>query len=248
MSRWLPRGLPDLLRQLLLFLGCYLVYELVRGAVGAGGPRPFADATRIIDLERRLHVFAEPAIQSWVERHAHWLLDLADLVYLNAHLFVTVGALAFIYARRPQSFAAVRNTFLIAMALALVGYAVFPTAPPRLMPRWGFSDPVHQLTGVSAEHGAAGTLINPYAAVPSMHICFALMVALPMSRLVGHRAARFAWLAYPVLIAAVVVVTGNHYFVDIALGAVVALLATLLSERLLARTRPTDWAFSEAPA
>ena len=110
-------------------------------------------------------------------------MDIAAWTYLNAHYFVTLGALVFIYLRRNDSFYFVRNVFMIAMAIALVGYALYPTAPPRLMPEWGFTDSIHQFTGITVEKGASSALVNLYAAVPSMHVCFALMVGIPMSRL-----------------------------------------------------------------
>ncbi len=113
----------------------------------------------------------------------HWLMDIADWTYLNAHYFVTLAALVFIYLRRNDSFYFVRNVFMIAMGIAIIGYALYPTAPPRLMPEWGFTDSIHQFTGITVEKGASSALINLYAAVPSMHVCFALMVGIPMSRL-----------------------------------------------------------------
>jgi membrane-associated phospholipid phosphatase len=244
----LPNGPLDALRQVSLFVLAYVGYELVRGLVGVGGPRPFSDATRIIDLERSLHVFAEPTIQSWATSHARWLLDIADWIYLNAHIVLTAATLLFIYLRRNDSFYFVRNMFMIAMLLALVGYCLYPTAPPRLMPQWGFSDSIRQFTGINAEQGAAGLLINPYAAVPSMHVCFALMIAMPASRLVHSSVARWLWRVYPLLIAFVVVVTGNHYFTDVVLGALTAAASATLAQQLLARARPDVWAFAGVTA
>jgi membrane-associated phospholipid phosphatase len=244
----LPGGARDARRQLSLAAIAYLGYETVRGLVGVGGPRPFADATRIIEFERALHVFAEPRLQSWVTHHARWLLDIADWTYLNAHFVLSAAALVFIYLRRNDSFYFVRNMFMVAMLVALVGYCVFPTAPPRLMPQWGFSDSVRQFTGVNAEQGPVGMLVNPYAALPSMHVCFALMIGLPMSRLVHSRAARVLWRVYPLWIVVVVVVTGNHYFTDVALGALSAAVSAALAKQLLARARPDVWAFAGVPA
>jgi len=149
-TRVLPRGWKDLGRQIMVFVGLYLLYELVRGLVslsGADGYKPFGDATKIINLERLLHVFIEPSVQAWASS-VHWVMDVADWTYLNAHYFVTIAALAFIYLRRNDSFYFVRNMFMIAMAIALVGYAVYPTAPPRLMPEWGFTDSIAQFMGV----------------------------------------------------------------------------------------------------
>jgi membrane-associated phospholipid phosphatase len=247
-DRVLPHGPLDVARQLLLFATAYLGYELVRGLVGVAGPRPFDDATRIIDLERTLHIFAEPTIQSWTTTHARWLLDIADWTYLNAHLALTAAALVWIYLRRNDSFYFVRNMVMLAMLVALIGYCVYPTAPPRLMPQWGFSDSIRQFTGIDAERGAVSLLVNPYAAVPSMHVCFALMIALPMSRLVHSRVARMLWRVYPLFIVFVVVVTGNHYFTDVALGALTAVLSASLAKQLLARARPDVWAFTGVPA
>ena len=244
----LPNGPLDAARQLSLFVIAYLGYQIVRGLAGVGGVRPFSDATRIIDLERRLHVFIEPGIQRWATLHARWLLDLADWTYLNAHFALTAAALVYIYLRRNDSFYFVRNRFVVAMLIALIGYCLYPTAPPRLMPQWGFSDSVRQFTGVDAEQGAAGLLLNPYAAVPSMHVCFALMIALPMSRLVHGRVARVLWSLYPLLIVFVVVVTGNHYLTDVVLGALTAGLSAALAKQLLARARPDVWAFAGVPA
>jgi len=243
-ERILPHGPIDVLRQLSLFALAYAGYQLVRGLVGIGGGRPFADAARIIDLERRLHVFVEPQLQRWVTGQARWLLDLADWTYLNAHFALSAGALTFIYLRRNDSFYFVRNMFMVAMLIALVGYSVFPTAPPRLMTQWGFTDSIQQFTGVNAEQGPSSLLLNAYAAVPSMHVCVALMVGLPMSRLVVSRPARLLWRGYPAFIAFVVVVTANHYFTDVALGALTAGASAVLAKQLLARARPDVWTFS----
>jgi hypothetical protein len=221
----LPRGWRDLVGQLALIAGACGGYELVRSLVGGGGEKPFDDANRIIHVERTLRVFYEPSIEQWAESHGHWLLGVADWTYLDAHFVVTVGALTFIYLRRNDSFHLVRNTLMVAMAIALVGYAVYPTAPPWLMPQWGFSDAIRQFTGLTIGSGPGGALLNVYAAVPSMHVCFALIVGLPMSRLVQGTAPRMLWRLYPLYIAFVVVVTGNHYFTDVLLGALTAALA-----------------------
>lgn len=246
-TRVLPRGWSDVILQLLLFLAAFALYQAVRGVVNAGDTyKPFGDATRIIDLERVLHVFVEPNVQTWASGR-HWLMDLADWTYLNAHDLVTFGALVFIYLRRNDSFYCVRNMFMIAMGIALIGYALYPTAPPRLMPQWGFTDSISRFLGTPhVDDGPAKTFLNFYAAVPSMHVCFAVMIGLPMSRLVKHWPARLAWRLYPLLISFVVVATGNHYLFDVFLGAVTAAVSWLLAHQLLARARPGAWTFGQA--
>ena len=246
--RVLPRGWPDVLRQVSLFAAAYVGYQVVRGLINDGnGHKPFGDATRIIDLERVLHVFIEPRIQAWAS-NKHLLMDIADWSYLNAHDVVTIGALTFIYLRRNDSFYFVRNMLMIAMAIALVGYAVYPTAPPRLMPEWGFTDSISQFLGTSVDDGPGKAFMNFYAAVPSMHVCFALIIGWPMSRLVGRWPAKIAWRLYPLWITFVVVATGNHYLTDVFLGAVTAGASGLLAGKLLARARPDAWAFGQATA
>jgi membrane-associated phospholipid phosphatase len=243
-----PRGWPDVFRQLLLFVGAYAAYQLVRDLVDNNDVAKASwNATKVIDLERALHIFIEPSVQAWT-LNEHWLMDVADWTYLNAHYVVTLGCLIFIYLRRNDSFYFVRNTFMIAMLIALVGYALYPTAPPRLMPEWGFTDAIQQFTGVTAEHGPSSALLNLYAAIPSMHVCFALMVGWPMSKLVHHRAARIAWRVYPVFISFVVIATGNHYLTDVILGALTAWTSAMLAGKLLARARPDAWAFDPATA
>jgi membrane-associated phospholipid phosphatase len=250
-TRVLPHGWIDVIRQIMLFVIAYVLYGLVRalayGSAFEPGYKPFGDAMRIIDLERGLHVFVEPSIQYWA-LGKHWLMDAADGTYLNAHYVVTISVLLFIYLRRNDSFYFVRNMFMIAMAIALVGYALYPTAPPRLYPEWGFTDAIQQFTGVTVEHGASSAFLNLYAAVPSMHVCFAVMTGVPMVRLCRNRLAKLAWCVYPVWITFVVIATGNHYLTDVFLGAVTAGISALLAKRLLARVRPDVWAFGRATA
>ena len=242
-AKLLPRGWVDLLREFALFVVAFVLYDLVREAVAHGSPyKPFGDATKIIDFERALHIFAEPSIQAWAA-NVHWLMTALAWTYLNTQFVVTVAAMAFIYVRHNRSFYFVRNMFLISMGLALIGYWLFPTAPPRLMPEWGFTDPVSQmLAGPTSSIGytRAASVTNMYAAVPSMHVCFAVMVAGSMARLVSWRWAKFVCALYPPLVIFVVVATANHFFVDVLLGFVTAGVATVLARRLPARARPRD--------
>src|SRR5271166_1493402 len=114
---------------------------------------------------------------------------VASWLYVNAQTSVTIAALVYLYLRQNRSFYFVRNMFMIAMAIALVGYTVFPTAPPRFMPEWGFIDSVSDFTGVHVSHASASisALTNLYAAVPSMHVAFALMIGWPLARLARRR-------------------------------------------------------------
>ena len=108
----LPRGWFDVVRQLGLFVGIYILYQIVRGLIATGNLyKPFGDAMKIINLERTLHVFVEPSVQAWTLGQ-HWLIDAADWGYLYSHYVVTCAALVFIYLRRNDAFYFVRNMFL----------------------------------------------------------------------------------------------------------------------------------------
>jgi hypothetical protein len=243
-TRILPKGWRDLLRQLGLFCGAYWLYRLVRGLTDGRAADAFQHARDVIDLEQGLGLFVEPAVHAWAEGQA-WLIDGASWMYVNSHFTITTVTLAFIYLRRNASFYFIRNMFLVAMAIALVGYAAFPTAPPRLMPEWGFTDSVARFAGVDSSGGSAAALFNPFAAVPSMHVAFALMLAAPMAHMARRRRVKLVWAAYPVVVTFVVVATANHWWFDAAAGAVTAAVAATAAVGF-ARWRPTAWAWAPA--
>jgi len=233
-------------RQVLLFFLAYNGYRLVRGIADDPGvtATAFQHARDLIGIERTLNIFIEPAVQSWAMSW-HPIIDGASWLYINAQTSVTVGSLAYLYLFHNRSFYFVRNMFMVAMGIALVGYTVFPTAPPRFLPEWGFVDAVSNFVGVDHENTAVNALFNPYAAVPSMHVCFALMIGIPLSRLVKNRAGRYFWRCYPVLVVFVIVATGNHFLADAFFGACTAGISAYAA-LWLARARPSVWAFSPA--
>jgi membrane-associated phospholipid phosphatase len=242
--RVLPHGWLDVLRQVALFAAAYLAYRLVRGLVEGDANAAFAHARDLISLERTMHVFVEPSVQAWASG-SHFLMVVCSWLYVNAQTTVTVAALVYLYLRHNRNFYFVRNMFMVAMAIALVGYAAFPTAPPRFMPEWGFIDTVGQVTGVhvNAHSASLNALTNLYAAVPSMHVAFALMIGWTLARLVRWRVARVLWVLYPFLMAFVIIVTANHFIIDALLGALTA-GASAYAATWMARARPQAWRFS----
>ncbi|HLM84901.1 MAG TPA: phosphatase PAP2 family protein [Solirubrobacteraceae bacterium] len=248
-ARLLPHGWLDAIRQVSLFAAAYLAYRLVRGLVEGDANAAFAHARDLIGLERALHVFVEPSVQAWASG-SHFMMVLCSWLYVNAQTSVTVAALVYLYLRHNRNFYFVRNMFMIAMAIALAGYLAFPTAPPRFMPEWGFIDTVATFTGVHVNHDSASlnALTNLYAAVPSMHVAFALIIGGSLARLARWRIVSVLWLLYPLLMSFVIIVTANHFVVDAFLGALTA-GASAYGAGWLARARPGVWRFSYvAPA
>src|SRR3954466_11453441 len=246
LSRLLPRSGRDLLWQIVLFCGAYWLYRLVRGQVWDQSAAAFEHARDIVSLERSLHVFVEPSLQSWAI-HSGWISDVGSWMYLNTHFVVTTCTLAYIYLFRNEHYYFVRNMFIVAMLLALVGYVVYPTAPPRMLPELGFVDSVADFTGVSSD-ASVNALFNPYAAVPSMHVGFALMLALPMLRMAKWRWAKVLWTLYAPVVTLVVIVTGNHWVLDAVSGAAVAAVSALAAQTIFARVRPQSWAWAPQTA
>jgi hypothetical protein len=234
------------LRQIGLFVLADICYETVRGIAEGQKAVAFANGQQIIDFERSTHTFFEPGLQSLLlpER---WLIDVANFMYMNSHFALTTGFLVWLYIRRNDSYCFVRNMFMVAMGLALVGYVLYPTAPPRLFPEYGFVDTITDFSNVNHDSALVKVFVNPYAAVPSMHCAFALMIGIPGFQLARHVWSKAFWSIYPLLVFWVVVVTANHYWADAAAGVVVAATSAIVAHRLLARARPEAWSWRTAP-
>jgi hypothetical protein len=240
-SRWLPQGWLDAFRQLLLFAGAYYAYRLVRGVVDGQTAIAFEHARELVSAERSVGLFFEPGLQHWALGH-NWIVDAANWSYVNSHFLITTTFLIWLYLARNASYYYVRNMFMVAMGLALVLYIAYPAAPPRFMPEWGFSDTVTDAVGQATANNV-NLLYNPYAAVPSMHVAFALMVGIPAFQVVKTRLLKAFWAFYPVLVTFVVLVTGNHFWLDAALGALVAAVSAVAASAAFGRARPEAWAW-----
>jgi hypothetical protein len=242
---WLPHGWGDAGRQVGLFVLADLCYETVRGIAEGNSNAAFANARAVIDFESSIGLFFEEGFQDAVMQQT-WLIDIANFAYMNSHFVVTSVFMVWLYLFRNEHFYFVRNMFMIAMALALIGYALVPTAPPRFFGELGFVD---SLDKVSVNHDSAFVqmFVNPYAAIPSMHCAFALMIGVSGALVSRHLLTRALWCIYPLFVFFVVIVTGNHFWLDGAIGWAVAGLAALGAMQL-ARARPRAWAFRPATA
>jgi membrane-associated phospholipid phosphatase len=243
----LPQGWGDAGRQIAILVGVDIGYELVRGIADSQRSVAIVHGQQVIDFERSTHTFFEPSLQS-VFLPAHWLIDLANQMYLNAQFSIALGFLVWLYLFRNESYYFVRNMFVVSMGLALVGYTLYPTAPPRMFAHDGFVDTITDFSGVNHDSALAKIFINPYAAVPSMHCAFAMMIGGTGAMVCRNWWSKAFWVAWPLLISWVVIVTANHYWVDAALGWMVAIVSALVASRLLARARPEAWSFRAAPA
>lgn len=243
--RFLPNGAIDALLQLVVVVIAYKLYQNTRGLINdqLGASQAFANADWIVSTERLLHLNMEGGVQSFA-RSVPLLSDAASLTYMNAQFTVTFGAMIYIYMRHNQAFGFVRNMFIGAWTLALVGYVLMPTAPPRLVPGLGIHDAVAEFTKVDVtdQSNVLNKLYNPYAAVPSMHVGFSLMIGIPLARLSKYKVTRVFWGIYPIVVLFVVMATGNHFFLDGIFGGLAVGISALVARRL-GQLRPHAWQF-----
>jgi hypothetical protein len=245
LGRRLPRGWGDVFAQLGLFVLADLCYETVRGLAEGRAGLAFSNADRLIDIERATGTYFEPGLQAAILGE-QWLVDAANWAYMNTHFVITTGFLVWLYLFRNEAYYFVRNMFMVAMGLALVGYTLYPTAPPRLLPEEGFVDTITAYAEVGHNSALVELFVNPFAAVPSMHIAFALMIGVTGVLICRNLALRTIWTLYPLLVFFVIIVTANHFWLDAAAGAAVAALAALAAHTVLARLRPDAWSWRPA--
>lgn len=238
--RLLPRGPLDLILQLALLALAYWVWRYARGAVHGGVGASFTHARDLVSAERSLGLLIEPSIQHWAVGSG-WPAEVARWGYANLHFKGSCVMLAVLYFGYRRSYGFVRNAVFAAMAISVVGYALFPTAPPRFLPELGL-DPSSAVTGNTPYLSNPGDpLFNAFAAVPSMHVGLSVILAWSLALLVGNRVLRSLLFGYPLLMAYVVVASGNHFVLDAVFGLLTAALATCVAA-LLARVKP-DWSF-----
>ena len=158
--RWLPKGGSDALLQLSLFVMADILYETVRGVAESNAATAFSNARAIVDLEQSTGLFFEQGLQAWAMGQ-RVLIDFANFMYVNSHFVMTTSVLVWLYLRHNERFYFVRNMFMVAMGLALVGYLLMPTAPPRFFPELGFVDTIAYYVNVKHDSGLGRAVLQP---------------------------------------------------------------------------------------
>src|SRR5919199_350880 len=232
--RFLPRGYADFGRQLLIWFGFLAAYQVARGVADRDPTRAFENGWRVIDLEQRLTGLGELTFQGWTQS-SHFLAELVSWTYWNSEFTVIGIALLWVYLRRNGAFTRFRNTILLANVLGLIGYVLLPTAPPRFFTSMGFTDTLGQLGGLNHGSGLIELASNPYAAMPSLHAADALIVGVVLASVTRRWPIRVLWLLWPVWVWFCVMATGNHFWLDVLAGNLVALVAAGLVYHRTAR-------------
>jgi hypothetical protein len=214
----------------------YALYEVVRGVPSENVEAAMRHTTEIVDLEQSIGIYVERGVQGTFEA-LPVLPTVLGIAYVVLHFAGTTAALVWLHRRHPDRFPIVRTTLVVATALALVGYVLYPAAPPRLADL-GFSDTVTAHAGINLSSDLLGALYNPFAAVPSLHFGYALIVGAALVTLASSRAVRVLGALYPVAMLLVIVATGNHFVFDAVLGGLVVLVGWLVARILVTDPAP----------
>jgi membrane-associated phospholipid phosphatase len=224
------------LREAAIMAGAYGLYSLVKGFFGGSLEEGRNNALWVIDAERTLGIYVEPDLQ-----HAFVSNSLGmpfwNALYVASQVIVLPLALVLVYRHRRGSYAFVRNIALISWTAGVVWYALQPVAPPRLLAS-GFTDTVSSQTFFDLDSEFVRAFYNPVAAMPSLHVGMAPVVAWALIRLTPWVWTRALGWAYPVLVSVSIVVTGNHYLLDIAGGLAVVLPAVAIAAWLARAPQP----------
>lgn len=228
--RVLPRGYADFARQLVIWLGFVLAYQVARGAADRDVAQAFENGLAVMDVQREFGHLWELSLQGLL-LSSDFLMTVTSWTYWLSQFTVLCLTLLFVYVRRNAAFLRFRNSILLANVLGLAGYVTFPTAPPRMFPEVGFVDVLARFS--SLNHGSALIELasNPYAAMPSLHAADSFIVGLTMAALVRRRLFKLVWIAWPGWVAFCVIATGNHFWLDIAAGLAVAAVALAIVHR-----------------
>ncbi|WP_055694991.1 bifunctional glycosyltransferase 87/phosphatase PAP2 family protein [Streptomyces prasinopilosus] len=217
---------PNLLLELLLIRVTYTAYSKVRLAATGdshtqGRARAEEHAHRILDLERLLHMDIEYAVNHAVVEIG-WLRNLFDFYYTSFHFAVPLAVLGLLYWRRPVDYRWARASIGFTTLLALIGFWLYPLAPPRLMPGLGIIDTVNGVQDFSRpDYGTLTALTNQYAAMPSLHFGWSLWCGLVIALVAPRTWMKALGLLHPLFTAAAIVATGNHWVLDAVGGALV---------------------------
>ncbi|MEV7957779.1 phosphatase PAP2 family protein [Streptomyces sp. NPDC088252] len=217
----------------------YAAYSAGRLVVRGDVSTAVDHGLRILDLEKTLHINFEHPLNRLFTAHSSIGIP-ADFVYASLHYLVTPAVLVWLFRRREALYRRARTWLMTSTLLGLIGFTLLPTCPPRLLDAThGFVDTMAQYSsygwwgnGASAPRGMSG-MTNQYAAMPSLHVGWALWCGILLWRHGRHPLVRAAGIAYPLVTTFVVMGTANHYFLDAVAGAAVMGVGALLARSVM---------------
>lgn len=231
---WNSRGGYRLVREAVLMYGLFAVYKLVRAMVRDHQDAALDHARDVMHVERMFGIFNEETLQDLVINQRQ-IVTFLNAYYLIAHFLVTTVVFTVLYLTRPEGYARARRILFAMTGIALVVHVLYPLAPPRMFPVIGFID-----TGTLIGPGAYGTghaydgLANQFAAMPSMHFGWSVLVAWAVVRYF-RSPKRWIIAVHPFLTLAAIVLTANHYWMDAVIAMIIFGGVSLLDRLLFGR-------------
>src|SRR3954469_19550070 len=209
--RWLRWRRPVWWQEVAIVAFGYWIYTLGRNAIPEQRAIAFRHGRSIQRLQRWLHLDWELSINRLVAR-TEWLAQVMNYYYATLHFFLTIGVMVWLFVRRPHVYRGARTALVATTMFGLLGFSLYPTAPPRLLPQYGYVDTVikfHTWGSLAdpniAEHS------NQFAAMPSLHIAWASWCGIAIFRCARRRWVRGLGLLYPLGTLIVIVGTANHF-------------------------------------
>lgn len=209
------------IKELSIFLFFIIFYKVSRFIAIGDASTAFENAKKLIQFEKSLNIFTEPIVQSFFLSEIN-LIKFLNTFYMYVHIPATVAFFVWLFKKHNHKYYFVRNGFIAANLIAVFFYILYPCAPPRMLPEYGFTDTLLQVSGVNLYSGLFSNLFNQYAAVPSMHFGNAFFIALFV---ILYAKNPYKWLIilYPLLVLLVIVITANHFYVDAILGGIIVI-------------------------
>ena len=212
-----------LIREICLIAAFAVIYEVIRDNMAQAGSAAAGHASLIVSAEQALGLFREHAVQSAIIGN-DTVTDAFNAYYGGTHFLIPALVLVWLFVRHPAHYSRARTALAVITGLAFVCFWLFPVAPPRLLPaRFGIVDTLVTPDGSGHfENVLVSTAGDKYASMPSVHVAWAVWCALALYPVLRHWALRALAVAYPLMTTLVVVATGNHFFLDVIAGALLA--------------------------
>jgi hypothetical protein len=216
--------------QLAVIAWLYVIYDQINNLSSASSTAARRHAESILRFEQRLGLDIELAANEWLARH-HWLAVILANFYNIAHLLVTFVVLAWLWWFRPSIYRALRNALAGMNVIGLVVFWSWPVAPPRWLPELGYIDTVRAVNALGSVHeGALAERANEFAAMPSLHVAWALWCAVALWRASPSVRWRLVGIAHVVLTVVAIVATANHWVVDAVAGVVTGVVPIVAAD------------------
>ena len=227
------------LREAAIIVGSYFVYMMARRFLIADiEAEAFANGLRVVNFEAATGLLLEARWQGWVLEHSKAMVIMFNWIYIATFIPVLAITALMVYLKDRGRYFYYRNVWLVSFVLALLVFVLFPLAPPRFLPEYGYVDAIQTFgpTWYGGSDMARAVYYNVYAAMPSLHFGWTLLFGVLFFRM-GPLPLKVWGVLYPTMTFFAITITGNHYIMD-AVGGLAVAVASYASYEALLRVKP----------